>query len=65
MLAGRNPYAPMAGMPGLHQAIVDKVASPYGAHFDVDSEVTVTAGATQAIFTAITVFVRPGDVVIV
>ena len=65
MLAGRNSYAPMAGMPGLYQAIVDNVASLYGAHFDVDSEVTVTAGATQAIFTAITVFVRPGDEVIV
>ncbi len=65
MLAGRNQYAPMAGMPELRQAIVDKVASLYGARFDIESEVTVTAGATQAIFTAIAAFVRPGDEVIV
>lgn len=63
--AGRNQYAPMAGMPELRQAIVDKVAALYGPRFDVDREVTVTAGATQAIFTAIAAFVRPGDEVIV
>ena len=65
MLAGRNQYAPMAGMPELRQAIVDKVAALYGTRFDAESEVTVTAGATQAIFTAIAAFVRPGDEVIV
>ncbi len=65
MLAGRNQYAPMAGMPELRQAIVDKVAGLYGTRFDVESEVTVTAGATQAIFTAIAAFVRPGDEVVV
>ena len=65
MLAGRNQYPPMAGVPELRQAIVDKVATLYGTHFDVESEVTVTAGATQAIFTAIAAFVRPGDEVIV
>ena len=65
MLAGRNQYAPMAGMPELRQAIVDKVERLYGPRFDVESEVTVTAGATQAIFTAIAAFVRPGDEVIV
>jgi len=65
MLAGRNQYAPMAGMPELRQAIVDKVEGLYGPRFDVESEVTVTAGATQAIFTAIAAFVRPGDEVIV
>lgn len=65
MLAGRNQYAPMAGMPELRQAIVDKVAALYGTRFDVESEVTVTAGATQAIFTAIAAFVRPGDEVII
>ena len=65
MLAGRNQYAPMAGLPELRQAIVDKVADLYGPRFDVESEVTVTAGATQAIFTAIAAFVRPGDEVIV
>ncbi|MGB4065805.1 MAG: pyridoxal phosphate-dependent aminotransferase [Azonexus sp.] len=65
MLAGRNQYAPMAGMPELRQAIVDKVAALYGVRYDVESEVTVTAGATQAIFTAIAAFVRSGDEVIV
>ena len=65
MLAGRNQYAPMAGLPELRQAIVDKVAALYGSRFDVESEVTVTAGATQAIFTAIAAFVRPGDEVLV
>ncbi|RIX44781.1 MAG: pyridoxal phosphate-dependent aminotransferase [Rhodocyclales bacterium GT-UBC] len=65
MLAGRNQYAPMAGMPELRQAIVDKVAALYGTRFDAESEVTVTAGATQAIFTAIAAFVRPGDEVII
>ncbi|AXS80693.1 pyridoxal phosphate-dependent aminotransferase [Dechloromonas sp. HYN0024] len=65
MLAGRNQYAPMAGMPELRQAIADKVAALYGVRFDAEAEVTVTAGATQAIFTAIAAFVRPGDEVIV
>ena len=65
MLAGRNQYAPMAGMAELRQAIVDKVAALYGPRFDVESEVTVTAGATQAIFTAIAALVGPGDEVIV
>ena len=65
MSAGRNQYPPMAGMPELRQAIVDKVAALYGTRFDVESEVTVTAGATQAIFTAVAAFVKPGDEVIV
>jgi methionine transaminase len=65
MHAGRNQYAPMAGMPELRQAIADKVATLYGASFDVDGEITVAAGATQAIFTAVAAFVRPGDEVIV
>jgi methionine aminotransferase len=49
----------------LRQAIAEKAAALYGAHYDVESEVTVTAGATQAIFTAIAACVRPGDEVIV
>ena len=65
MRAGRNQYAPMAGLPELRQAIVDKVEALYGPRYDVESEVTVTAGATQAIFTAIAAFVRPGGEVIV
>jgi methionine aminotransferase len=65
LLAGRNQYPPMAGVVELRAAIVDKVAALYGTRFDAESEVTVTAGATQAIFTAIAAFVRPGDEVIV
>ncbi len=65
MRAGRNQYAPMAGMPELRTAIADKVATLYGAAYDSETEITVTAGATQAIFTAIAAFVRPGDEVIV
>jgi methionine aminotransferase len=63
--AGRNQYAPMAGMPELRTAIAGKVAALYGAAYDSETEITVTAGATQAIFTAIAAFVRPGDEVIV
>jgi methionine transaminase len=63
--AGHNQYAPMAGMPVLREAIAAKVDALYGAQYDVASEVTVTAGATQAIFTAIAALVHPGDEVIV
>ncbi|MER2625710.1 MAG: aminotransferase class I/II-fold pyridoxal phosphate-dependent enzyme, partial [Accumulibacter sp.] len=65
MRDGRNQYPPMAGVPELRSAIADKVAALYGADYDADSEITVTAGATQAIFTAIAAFVRSGDEVIV
>jgi len=63
--AGHNQYAPMAGMPVLREAIAAKVDALYGAQYDVASEITVTAGATQAIFTAIAALVHPGDEVIV
>ena len=65
MRSGRNQYPPMAGMPELRSGIAAKVEALYGTAYDVDQEVTVTAGATQAIFTAIAAFVRPGDEVIV
>ena len=65
MRDGRNQYPPMAGMPELRAAIGVKVEALYGARYDVDQEITVTAGATQAIFTAIAAFVRAGDEVIV
>mgnify|MGYP001283899643 CR=1 FL=1 len=65
MRSGRNQYPPMAGAPELRSAIAAKVQALYGTTYDVDQEVTVTAGATQAIFTAIAAFVRPGDEVIV
>jgi methionine aminotransferase len=65
MREGRNQYPPMIGMPELRAAIADKVASLYGMRYDTDQEITVTAGATQGIFTAIAAFVRSGDEVIV
>ncbi len=65
MATGANQYAPMTGAPALREAIVAKVERLYGARYDVEHEVTVTAGATQAIFTAIAACVHPGDEVIV
>ncbi len=65
MAGGRNQYPPMAGTPELRGAIADKVEALYGLRYDVDQEITVTAGGTQAIFTAIAAFVRAGDEVIV
>ena len=65
MQAGANQYPPMAGVAPLREAIAEKVERLYGARYDVDSEITVTAGATQALFTAITACVRQGDEVIV
>ncbi len=65
MRDGRNQYPPMAGVPELRTAIADKVEVLYGRRYDAEQEITVTAGATQAIFTAIAAFVRAGDEVIV
>ncbi len=65
MAAGHNQYAPMAGVPALRQAISAKHQRLYGHAYDADSEITVTAGATQAIMTAVFALVRPGDEVIV
>ncbi|HNQ76564.1 MAG TPA: pyridoxal phosphate-dependent aminotransferase [Pseudothauera hydrothermalis] len=65
MRAGANQYPPMAGVPALREAIARKVEALYGAAYDVDSEITVTAGATQALFTAVAALVHPGDEVIV
>ncbi|MBC3875390.1 pyridoxal phosphate-dependent aminotransferase [Undibacterium flavidum] len=65
MLAGHNQYPPMTGVPALRQAIAEKVLNLYHAKYDVDTEITVTAGATQAIMTSILACVHPGDEVIV
>jgi methionine aminotransferase len=65
MTAGHNQYAPMAGALPLREAIAAKVEMLYGARYDVETEITVTAGATQAIFTAVAACVRPGDEVLV
>ena len=65
MKSGHNQYAPMTGVPPLRQAIAAKIASLYDADVDPDSEITVTSGATDALFTAIHTVVNPGDEVIV
>jgi len=65
MKAGLNQYPPMAGIPRLREAIAGKVRALYGASYDPEHEITVTPGATYAIFTAIATLVRPGDEVIV
>jgi methionine aminotransferase len=65
MRAQRNQYAPMAGVLALREAIAAKVQTLYGASYEVDSEVTVTAGATQAIFTAVAAVIGAGDEAIV
>ncbi len=65
MRAGHNQYAPMTGLPGLREQIALKCGQMYGAAVDPDLEVTVTAGATEALFVAIQACVRPGDEVIV
>ncbi|MFZ4463476.1 MAG: methionine aminotransferase [Bacteroidales bacterium] len=65
MKKGFNQYAPMPGVGVLRQAIAAKAKASYGVDYDPESEITVTAGATQAIFTAISTFVRETDEVII
>jgi len=65
MHAGHNQYAPMPGLPSLRDAISNKVERLYGFRYDPDTEVTVAAGGTQAIFTAIGAVVHPGYEVII
>jgi methionine transaminase len=65
MTQGLNQYPPMTGVPALRAAVAAKIESMYGRRYDADSEVTITAGATQAIITAVLAVVRPGDEVIV
>jgi methionine aminotransferase len=65
MQAGHNQYPPMTGVPVLRQAVADKIAALHGQVYDANAEITITAGATQAILTAILAVVHPGDEVIV
>ncbi len=64
MRSGINQYAPMAGWPALLEAIGAKVRDLYGCEVDPHSSVTVTSGATEALFCAVHAVVRPGDEVI-
>ncbi|MBI5552419.1 MAG: methionine aminotransferase [Desulfobacterales bacterium] len=65
MRQGHNQYAPMQGVPLLRRRIAEKVALLYGARIDPESDITVTSGATEALYAAISAVVRPGDEVIV
>jgi len=65
MRKGNNQYAPMPGLPLLRERIAAKTELLYGAIYNPETEVTVTAGATQALFTAISAFIRKDDEVIV
>ena len=65
MAAGHNQYPPMPGIPALREAVSAKIAALYGRSYSAATEITLTAGATQAIITAVLAIVRPGDEVIV
>lgn len=65
MKKGYNQYAPMAGLPLLRTLIAEKTANWYGANYNPDTEVTITAGGTQAIFTALAAVIQPNDEVII
>jgi len=65
MNSGKNQYAPMTGMPRLREQIALKSERLYGCRVNADTEVTVTSGATEALFAAIAATVRSGDEVIV
>ncbi len=65
MRAGHNQYAPMSGVPVLREAIAAKIAQLYGRRVDAAAEITVTSGATEAIFCAVQAVVHSGDEVIV
>jgi methionine aminotransferase len=65
MLQGHNQYAPMPGMPQLRQAIAAKLRRHYAAQVDPELEITITLGATEAIFSTVQALVGPGDEVVV
>lgn len=65
MLKGENQYAPMAGLIGLREVIAEKTAELYSAKYDPETEITITAGGTQAIYTAIASMIKEDDEVII
>ena len=65
MQSGHNQYPPMPGVPALRQAVAAKIEALHARQYCANSEITITAGATQAILTAILACVQPGDEVIV
>lgn len=65
MQSGFNQYAPMQGVLPLRQRIAEIIQTCYNANYDPDTEITITAGATQGIYTAIAATINKGDEVIV
>ena len=65
MKAGFNQYAPMPGVPVLREKISSKISELYGYKYDANTEITVTSGATEALYAAISAVVNPGDEVII
>lgn len=64
MRQGHNQYAPMPGVPALRKIMAEKIKSLYGLNVNPDTEITITSGATQALYCAISAFIRPDDEVI-
>ncbi|MFI5453054.1 methionine aminotransferase [Pedobacter sp. UC225_61] len=65
MKDGHNQYAPMQGLQVLRELVAKKMATLYGTNYHPETEVTITAGGTQAIFTALAAIINPGDEVII
>lgn len=65
MLADLNQYPPMIGVAELRNGVAQKISQLYGHHYDPDTEITITAGGTQGILTAVLACVGPGDEVII
>ncbi|WP_299220887.1 methionine aminotransferase [uncultured Aquimarina sp.] len=65
MQQGHNQYAPMSGLLSLREVIVEKTNALYNSNYHPETDITITSGATQAIFTIISAFIHPGDEVIV
>ena len=65
MLADHNQYPPMAGVAELRHGVAQKIAALYGHDYDPETEITITAGGTQGIMTAILSCVSPGDEVVI
>lgn len=65
MNEGHNQYAPMAGVLRFRESVTNKINTLYGSDYHPETDITITAGATQAIFTIVSAFIRPGDEVIV
>lgn len=61
---GKNQYAPMSGVPILREKLAEKTNKVYGVDYDSETEITIVSGATDAIYSAVTALVKPGDEVI-